>query len=57
VYYLAPARLAPLRACLQNAHERGLVGYHRELIVAERAAVERELEEIRAQLDWVRDYL
>jgi hypothetical protein len=25
--------------------------------VAERAAVERELEEIRAQLDWVRDYL
>jgi len=25
--------------------------------MAERAAVERELEEIRAQLDWVRDYL
>jgi hypothetical protein len=33
-----------------------LVGYHRRLM-AERAAVERELEEIRAQLDWVRDYL
>jgi hypothetical protein len=25
--------------------------------MAERAAVERELEEIRAQLAWVRDYL
>jgi len=25
--------------------------------MAERAAIERELEEIRAQLDWVRDYL
>jgi hypothetical protein len=25
--------------------------------MAERAAVERELEEIRAQLNWVRDYL
>jgi hypothetical protein len=33
------------------------VGYHRRLDMAERAAVERELEEIRAQLDWVRDYL
>jgi hypothetical protein len=29
----------------------------RSVGVAERAAVERELEEIRAQLDWVRDYL
>ena len=27
------------------------------VLVAERAAVERELEEIRAQLNWVRDYL
>jgi hypothetical protein len=26
-------------------------------LMAERAAVERELEEIRAQLGWVRDYL
>jgi hypothetical protein len=25
--------------------------------MAERSAVERELEEIRAQLDWVREYL
>jgi hypothetical protein len=29
----------------------------RSVGVAERAVVERELEEIRAQLDWVRDYL
>jgi hypothetical protein len=27
------------------------------VVMTERAAVERELEEIRAQLDWVRDYL
>jgi hypothetical protein len=25
--------------------------------MADRAALEREMEEIRAQLDWVRDYL
>jgi hypothetical protein len=30
--------------------------YHRGLM-ADRAALEREMEEIRAQLDWVRDYL
>jgi hypothetical protein len=30
--------------------------YHR-LLMADRAALEREMEEIRAQLDWVRDYL
>jgi hypothetical protein len=26
-------------------------------LMADRAALEREMEEIRAQLDWVRDYL
>jgi hypothetical protein len=28
-----------------------------DLLMADRAAIEREMEEIRAQLDWVRDYL
>jgi hypothetical protein len=37
--------------------QSGVAGrYHRELM-ADRAALEREMEEIRAQLDWVRDYL
>ena len=53
---LAPARLAPLRARLQDARPGAEVGYDR-VLMTERSAVERELEEIRAQLDWVRDYL
>ena len=32
-------------------------GYHRLNEMADRAALEREMEEIRAQLDWVRGYL
>jgi hypothetical protein len=27
------------------------------VVMGDRAALEREMEEIRAQLDWVRDYL
>jgi hypothetical protein len=52
-----------LRTAASIARSHGSFGarvqnasYHRPAM-AERAAVERELEEIRAQLGWVRDYL
>ena len=67
-----PSRNAHGRACVGAGHARPLTAftnwrrggmnparerrYHR-LAMAERAAVERELEEIGTQLAWVRDYL